>query len=93
MNWDTHGHGSSGTRVLRGAERFRTPIGGVAVGQTTRVRRSVGGTSRTSALPVTTQPIETICAHCGQTFVVALRPGMGQVPCIHCGHLNESPSA
>lgn len=87
------GEGSSGSRILRGVERFRTPLTvparSTAAGNTSRVRRSVVGHQETGDdLPPTIDPVQTVCAHCGQTFVVVLRPGMKQVPCIHCSHLN-----
>jgi len=81
----------SGTRILRGADRFRTPIAGTrAVGSTSRIRRSVAGSSaKPGELPPTVQPLEMVCTHCGSAFIAAIRPGLTQaVPCIHCGHAN-----
>lgn len=79
----------SGTRILRGAERFRTPIAGTrTAGSTSRVRRSVtGSNAQPSELPPTVEPLQIVCAHCGVAFMAAIRPGLTQaVPCIHCGH-------
>lgn len=81
----------SGTRILRGADRFRTPIAGTrSVGSTSRVRRSVTGSStKPSELPPTVEPLQVTCTHCGVAFIAAIRPGLTQaVPCIHCGHAN-----
>lgn len=79
----------SGTRILRGADRFPTPIGGTrAVGTTRRVRRSITGASaHPSGLPPTIEPVRIVCTHCGVAFMAAIRPGLTHaVPCIHCGY-------
>gem|GEM_PF-6577060 len=82
------GDGSS-TRILRGADRFRTQVvGSHAVGQTSRMRRSIGGASVGQTLPPTVDPRSMVCQRCGATFVVAIRPDMTQVPCVHCGHFH-----
>jgi hypothetical protein len=81
--------GDSGSRILRGSERFRTSAPGArAAGVTSRVRRSVGGSSGEHAVPTAVVPMQTICRNCQQTFIVAMREDTGAVPCIHCGHLN-----
>lgn len=76
------------TRILRGAERFRTPIAGTRIaGSTSRVRRSVSGSAvQPSELPPTIEPLQIVCAHCGVAFMAAIRPGLVQAVCIHCGH-------
>lgn len=70
------------SRILRGADRFR---GAAATSLTSRIRRSVTGRVTAAELTGEPEPVQVVCASCGQTFVAIARQGVPQVPCIHCG--------
>jgi hypothetical protein len=79
----------SGSRVIHGSDQFRSPAGGVPGSQTARLRRGIAGSTTQQVLP---QPVETrqaVCAGCGQSFVIAIRPGMTTIPCVRCGVLHD----